>query len=68
MPCFYLTPKKNDFNQIPGRLSGMTAFGRKQAFVNVQKRPRLCENSEISHSAKNFSHFASNTSPATVPS
>jgi hypothetical protein len=25
---FYLTPKKDDFNQIPGRLSGMPAYGR----------------------------------------
>ena len=38
------------------------------SILNVRNGSRLCENSEISLSAKNFSHFAFNSSPATVPS
>jgi hypothetical protein len=35
MPCFYVTSNKDDYNQIPSRVSRMTAFGRKQTFVNI---------------------------------
>lgn len=42
MPCFYLAPKKNDFNQIPGRLSGMTAFGVSEPSSNLRKGSIYC--------------------------
>ncbi len=28
MPCFYVTSNKDDYNQIPSRVSRMTAHGR----------------------------------------
>jgi hypothetical protein len=39
MPCFYLISDKDDFNQIPSRVSPMPAIGRKRTFPNARKRP-----------------------------
>ncbi len=54
-------------NHAPTNLR-VAAWGRFRTFTNGRFRPRLCENSEISLSAKNFSHFAFNSGPATAQS
>ncbi len=40
MPCFCLISDQDDYNQIPSRVSPITALGRKRTFVNVRKRPK----------------------------
>ncbi len=53
---FYLAPKQDDFNKIPGRLSRMSASGRLLPFTNATfwfgDRPLLGESGHWDASSK----------------
>ncbi len=56
MPYFYLTPKQDNFNQIPSRVSRMSASGRLLPFTNATfwfgERPFVGESGHWDASSK----------------